>query len=142
MAILNYTTKVDSSKTIVEITKSLVDHGARKIVSDYDENGTPTSVTFLLPINDNMVAYSLPANYSGVLKAMQNNKKVANHLCNKEQAVRVSWRILKDWIEAQLAIVEADLADMAEVFLPYAVTPSGNTLYQEIKNNPKLLLIK
>ncbi|PPL04957.1 hypothetical protein [Parapedobacter indicus] len=139
MAILNYTTKIDSTKTIGEITKCLVSHGAKKIVSDYDDDGIPTLITFLLPINDRMVAYALPANYSGVLKAMEKAKGVPRHLCTKEQAVRVSWRIVKDWIEAQMAIVEANLADMAEVFLPYAVTPSGNTLYHEVRSNPKLL---
>jgi len=140
MAILNYTTKIDSIKTIGEITKCLVEHGAKKIVSDYDDDGVPIQVTFQISINDNMVFYALPANYGGVLKAMDKNKKVPRSMVNKEQAIRVSWRIIKDWVEAQMAIVEAQLADMAEVFLPYAVTKNGNTLYNEIKNNPKLLL--
>lgn len=138
MAILNYTTKIDSIKTIGEITKCLVDHGATKIVCDYKDS-IPIAVTFGIFINDNLVAYSLPANYSGVLKAMERNKKVPRSMVNKEQAIRVSWRIVKDWVEAQMAIVEAELADMAEVFLPYAVTKSGNTLYAHIKDNPSIL---
>lgn len=142
MAILNYTTKVDSTKTIGEITGCLVKHGATKIVSDY-EDGIPVSVMFSISMpNGTPVFYSLPANYNGVLKAMEKSKSVSRSLCTKEQAIRVSWRILKDWIEAQMAIVEAELADMAEVFLPYAVTKNGNTLYTELKNNPKLLLEK
>jgi hypothetical protein len=140
MAILNYSTKIDSHKTIGEITKILVSHGAKKIVSDYDD-GVPSLVTFVIDIKENPVFYSLPANYTGVLKAMEKNKHVPKSLCNKEQAVRVAWRIIKDWIEAQMAIVEADLADMAEVFLPYAVTKSGNTLYHEIRDN-KIMLLK
>jgi hypothetical protein len=139
MAILNYTTKIDSIKTIGEITQCLVDHGANKIVSDYDGQ-IPISVTFTIVLNDTPIFYSLPANYTGVLKAMEKNKKVPRALCTKEQAIRVSWRIIKDWVEAQMAIVEADLADMAEVFLPYAITPSGETLYNEIKNNNQKLL--
>ncbi|WP_316778341.1 hypothetical protein [Pedobacter antarcticus] len=139
MAILNYTTKIDSIKTISEITQCLVKHGAGQIVSDYD-GGIPVSVKFMIRITDVPVYYSLPANYSGVLKAMERNKKVPRHLCTREQAIRVSWRIIKDWVEAQMAIVEADIAEMAEVFLPYAVTKTGNTLYHEIKtNNLKLL---
>jgi hypothetical protein len=139
MAILNYTTKIDSIKTIGEITQCLVAHGANKIVSDYDGQ-IPINVTFTITLNDTPIFYSLPANFTGVLKAMEKNKKVPRNLCTKEQAIRVSWRIIKDWVEAQMAIVEADLADMAEVFLPYAVTPSGNTLYHEIKNNKQNLL--
>jgi len=134
MAILNYTTKIDSIKTIGEIQQILVSHGAKKIVSDYDDDGVPVNVTFCLIVRDQMTAFSLPANYAGVLRAMEKNKKVPRNLCTKEQAVRVAWRIVKDWVEAQMAIVEAEVAEMAEVFLPYTVTKSGNTLYKEIEN--------
>ncbi|WP_262246975.1 hypothetical protein [Parapedobacter soli] len=139
MAILNYTTKVDPVKTINEITNCLVKHGAKKIMADYDDNGTPIAITFMINITDEAIFYSLPANFRGVLKAMEKDKTVPPRLRNELQAKRVAWRIVKDWIEAQMAIVEANIADMAEVFLPYAVTKSGNTLYNEIKSNPKLL---
>jgi hypothetical protein len=39
-----------------------------------------------------------------------------------------------------MAIVEAQLADIAEVFLPYAITKSGETLYKEIQSNGMLML--
>ncbi len=45
----------------------------------------------------------------------------------------MAWRICKDWIEAQLAIVEAEMADMVEVFLPYAQTESGETVYEQLR---------
>src|SRR5690554_5648356 len=140
MAILNYTTKIDSIKTIGEIQQILVSHGAKKIVSDYDDGGVPVNVTFCLIVRNQMMAFSLPANYAGVLRAMEKNKKVPRSLCTKEQAVRVAWRIVKDWVEAQMAIVEAEVAEMAEVFLPYTVTKSGNTLYKEIESGGFKLL--
>jgi len=139
MAILNYTTKVESEKTIGEIQKCLVKHGANKIVTDY-QNGLPSAVTFCLSLNGNMVAFALPANYAGVLKAMRNDKKVPRSQCTDEQALRVSWRMVKDWVEAQMAIVEAQLADITEVFLPYAITRNGNTLYKEVQGNGMLML--
>jgi hypothetical protein len=140
MAILNYTTSIDCEKSISEIQKCLVKHGANKIVTDY-VNGMPSSVTFCLVINERLIGYVLPANYSGVLKAMKNDKKVPNSKCTEAQAQRVAWRIVKDWVEAQMAIVEAQLADMAEVFLPYAVTKTGETMYNYIKNEPELLML-
>jgi hypothetical protein len=139
MAILNYTTSVDSEKSILEIQKCLVKHGAHKIVTDYSGT-TPTAVTFCLTMNERLIAFSLPANHAGVLKAMQKDTKVPRSKCTIEQAQRVAWRIVKDWVEAQMAIVEAQLADMAEVFLPYAITNNGNTLYREVQNNGMLLL--
>lgn len=139
MGILNYSTKIKSEKTIMEIQQILVKHGATKIVTDYDGTN-PKAVTFCLMLNGNIVGYSLPANYSGVLKAMKKDSKIPKSFHNEEQAMRVSWRIIKDWIEAQMAIVEAELADMAEVFLPYAITKNGNTLYNEIEKNGMLML--
>lgn len=92
MGILNYSTGISSEKTISEIQMILVKHGAHKIVTDY-KDGLPISVTFCLTINDNLTGFSLPANYSGVLKAMKADKKVENRYCNPEQAQRVAWRI-------------------------------------------------
>lgn len=141
MAILNYTTSIACEKTIMEIQKCLVKHGAEKIVTDYT-NKIPTAVTFCLMLNGNLAAFSLPANYSGVLKSMKSDSKVPRKLLTDEQALKVSWRIIKNWVEAQMAIVEAQLADVAEVFLPYAITKSGTTLYKEIKSNGMLMLQK
>jgi len=139
MAILNYTTQISSDKTISEIQKILVKHGATKIVTDY-KNGLPSGVTFCLNMNGNLAAFMLPANYEGVLRSLKKDPNVSPKYCNDEQALRVSWRIVKDWVEAQMAIVEAQLAEMAEVFLPYAVTRNGNSLYKEIQGNGMLML--
>jgi hypothetical protein len=43
-------------------------------------------------------------------------------------------------VEAQMAIVEAELAEMAEVFLPYSVTKLLNTEYKEIESGGYKLL--
>ncbi len=137
MAILNYTTKIDSQKTILEIQQILTKHGATKIVSDY-EDGLISSLTFCINMNGSTVAFKLPCNYDGVLSVMKKDKKVSNSLCTKAQALRVSWRILKNWIEAQMALVEINMVELPEVFLPYAVTKNGNTVYQEIKSGGML----
>lgn len=139
MAILNYTTSIASEKSIAEIQKCLVKHGANKIVTDY-EAGMPSAVTFCLTLNGNVVGFVLPANYLGVLNAMKKDRKIPRSRCTEEQAQRVAWRIVKDWVEAQMAIVEAQLADITEVFLPYAITKSGNTLYKEVQSNGMLML--
>ncbi|GAI53070.1 unnamed protein product, partial [marine sediment metagenome] len=35
----------------------------------------------------------------------------------------------KDWVKAQMAIVETEMVRTEQVFLPYWITPSGKTLY-------------
>ena len=135
MAILNYTTSISYEKTIGEIQQCLVKHGAMKFVTDYaSKNGVmiPSSVTFAIFIQERMIFFSLPAKYDGVLKAMKSDKKVPKKLLTEEQALRVSWRIIKDWVVAQMAIVQAGCAEMSEVFLPYAVTKTGRTVYQDM----------
>jgi len=92
-------------------------------------------------MNDNLIGFALPCNYEGVFKAMEGNKGVPRRKCTREQAVRVSWRIVKDCVQAQLAICEAQVANIVEVFLPYAIMPNGNTVYQEIKSNGMVALM-
>lgn len=140
MAILNYSTKIDYHKTIGEISSILVKHGASKITVDYAD-GIPDALTFVIPIAGNKTPtfYSLPARYRGVLKALQ-KQKVTKSLQTEEQALRIAWRNVKDWLAAQMAMVEAEQCEIQEIFLPYIVLKSGNTLYDDVKNeNIKLL---
>ena len=42
---------------------------------------------------------------------------------HREQAVRTAWRIVEDWVEAQLALVETQMVSTQGVF--FAVHGSG-----------------
>ena len=46
------------------------------------------------------------------------------------QAERTAWRNVRDWVMAQMAIIEAGQVEMEEVFLPYLTDGRGRTLYQ------------
>jgi hypothetical protein len=127
MPILNYTTKINPEKTIGEI---------QKITIDYNEEGVPCGVTFCLILDEQLRPYILPCNYSGVFQAMKNDRNIPNGFAYEEQAIRTSWRIVKDWVEAQMAVVEANLASVPEVFLPYAITNTGKTLFEYV-NSPQ-----
>lgn len=140
MPILNYTTKIDSYKTVTEIQQLLSKNGANKIIVDNDPNGNPIAITFCLNWNG-PVAFSLPCRFDGVLKSMKKDSKVPRAMKTEEQALRVGWRIIKDWIEAQLAIVKAELASMPEIFLPYAITKKGGTVWEQIQTDSSILLI-
>lgn len=141
MAILNYTTKINHYQTISEIQQCLARRGAQKIIIDNNAEGIPVSVSFMILWNEKPVAFQLPCNFKGVLKSMERNKKVTRSLCTEEQALRVGWRIVKVWVEAQMAIVEAEVATMAEVFLPYAISKNGKTLYDLISCNQNNYLL-
>lgn len=140
MPILNYTTQIESAKTVSEILALLARVGARSVSIDYNEDHEPQAVTFLAQVAGRWINFRLPSNPSGVYKAIQKDPKVPRSLKTEAQARRVAWRITKDWCEAQMAIIAAGQADLPEVFLPYAVNPrSGRTLYEEVQGGTLLL---
>ena len=140
MAILNYTTKIDAFKTVAQIQQTLAKKGAAGVSVDYDASGNPSGLTFLIDVNGQLVRFRLPSNYAGVRAALERDRKVPKSFKSDAQAVRVAWRIVKDWTEAQMAIIEAGLATLPEVFLAYAVAPDGRTLYEHFDTDgPRLL---
>lgn len=135
MPILNYTTKVDVYTTLGAIQGNLVKHGAKKIMQDYDEQGHISALSFLIDTPAGMRGIRLPANVNAV-QAVLTRQKVK---CDREQAERVAWRIVKDWVEAQMAILESEMVQMDEIFLPYMVNNSGQTLFQAYQKNQLML---
>lgn len=126
MPILNYTTKVDASKTQSEISYVLAKHGARAILQEFDDKGRVEAISFKLrtPVGDQAVR--LPANVDAVFTVLKRQKVKSDW----EQAERVGWRIVKDWVEAQMAILESEQVSMDQIFLPYMLNQQGQTLYE------------
>ena len=130
MAILNYTTKIESEKTGMEIQKILRNAKAQAILFEYDDDNVMSAMSFRINTVQGVVSFRLPANINGVYEKLKADGAVPRKLKTKEQAARVSWRILKNWVESQLAIVDVELAQLVEVFLPYAQDSSGKTLFE------------
>lgn len=138
MAIKNYTTKISAAQTVGEIQEILAMHGARKIMLEYSEKGKVSSVTFCLECFGAMRGFALAPNVAGVMSVMVKSKLK----CDEQQAERIAWRNIKDWIAAQIALIEAEQASMEQLFLPMMITdPAENTtLYEQIKTHDHLLL--
>ena len=126
MPIKNYTTNVDVFTTIGAIQGCLVKHGAKKIMTDYDDDGNVSALSFLVDTPSGQRGIKLPANVDGVQRVLAKQKVRAD----REQAQKVAWRILKDWVEAQMAILESEMVQMDEIFLPYMLNNAGETAYQ------------
>ena len=133
MAILNYTTTISAEKTASEIQSRLAKAKAQAVMCEYGDDGVMCSMSFRIATPRGVVAFRLPANTDGVFRALCKDSRVPKRLKTRQQAANVAWRVLKDWIEAQLAIVEAEMADVMEVFLPYAQRLDGATVYQAIQ---------
>lgn len=140
MSLLNYTTQIDAFKTISEIQQVLAKCGASAVLTDYDQNGFITSLSFKIKLGEQDISFRLPTDWRPVLTVLEQDYKVPNRLKTQEQALRVAWRITKDWVEAQAAFIETMMVTTAQVFLPYATTGDGRSLYEYIADNNQLLL--
>ena len=129
MPIKNYTTGISFMKSIGEIQGCLVAQHAKSIMIDYGEDGIPTSLSFMIETSNRVLGFRLPSNIDGVLKAME-KQRLSARFTTRDHAARVAWRIVKDWILAQMAILEAEMVTIEEIFLPYLLTNDQQTLYQ------------
>lgn len=130
--ILNYTTTIAADKSAGEVLAILGRHGASSVSLLYTD-GQPSGMAFTISTPYGPRDFQLPANSAGVRATLDRQMRAGQiprsaKLRDPQQANRVAWRILKDWVEAQLAIIEAGMATLDEVMLPYLITPSGRTL--------------
>jgi hypothetical protein len=136
MPLLNYTTTVEVSKSIGEIHAILIRHGALDILNTY-KDGAIIGVGFRMQTSMGEQCFQLPANIAGVqltLKKQRLAGKLQPRFADPAQAARVAWRIVKDWLEAQLALVEAGMTTMDEVMFPYMLAfGTEKTMYQFVK---------
>ena len=135
MPLLNYTTKIDIYTTIGAIQGMLVKHGAKKILQDYDDSGRIVAISFVINTPTGIRGIRLPANTNAVMEVLTRQKVK----CDYAQAERVAWRIVKDWVEAQMAILESEMVMMDQIFLPYMVNNQGETLYELYQKNQLML---
>jgi len=107
----------------------LVAHGAQRILIDYDNHGEPVGLAFIIATPYGDTPFKLPANIDRV-QAVLNKQRVRTQV-SRELASRVAWRILKDWIRAQTAILETEMVSVDQIFLPYMqVGKKGKILYE------------
>ena len=129
--LLNYTTTVSVDKTIGQIQKLLVTAGATNVATDYrrvDDAHLPVGIVFTVNTEYGFRRFSLPVNLTSV-QAVLTRQRVQPKFRTGEQAARVAWRIVKDWVEAQLAIIETEMVTLDQVMLPYMQDDSGETVY-------------
>ena len=133
MPLLDYTTSVPVSRTVSQIQSRLVEHGARAVMMEYDDRGRINALAFKVRMPNGELPIRLPIDAAATLKVLQRqyaNREIPGRYANEEHAYRVAWRIIKDWVEAQMSLLETEMVKMEEIFLPYVITRSGQTVYQ------------
>jgi hypothetical protein len=115
----NYTTRVAAEKSIAEIESLLAKFGASAVMKQYLSDGRVISLAFKLGDK----TYQLPANVDGVYGVMfggVRERHGKNTMANRRTlAYNVAWRLLKDWVHAQLSIIASGQAEPEQVMFPY-----------------------
>lgn len=141
MAILNYTTTIDSFKTVSEIEYILMKHKAKSIMKNYDGEHI-TGLSFLIDTGVQQIPVRLPVKVDKCLEVLKKERRENPRKQIKdtrEQAERVAWRIMKDWVEAQMALLDIEMVRFEEIFLPYIETNNGQTIFERLEEKQYLI---
>lgn len=142
MALLNYTTEVPVSRTIAQIEAKLIEHRARAVMKEYGDDGRIKALAFMVKCPTGDLPIRLPIDVAATLRVLQrqaDNREIPARYAKEEHAYRVAWRIIKDWIEAQMSLLETEMVKMEEIFLGYVITQGGQTIYQVMAEKHFLL---
>ncbi len=131
----------------------LQEGGATAILLENDADRKISAVSFKMKTTFGETAFQLPANVNAVVLALNSQikaegarrygyrRRIPSKLYNnKEQAERIAWRIVKDWLEVQLAIDQIGSAKLEQVLIPFAVDETGQTFYSRLVQRGHLLL--
>ena len=146
--LLNYTTTIPVSKTLGEIQKLLAEAGADHFSVRYGKGAVPVGVVFAMQTAQGALDYRLPVDAEKVLAMLEcasnewvrvkkkysygseRRRRVPQSHVTPEHAAQVGWRVIKDWLEAQVALIQIGLVSLDEVMLPYQLTADGMTIYE------------
>lgn len=138
LKLMNYTTDVPAEKSILEIEKLLTRAGATKIAKDFMGDGTVTAFFFAIPSQYGDLMFRMPCEIDNVYATLMKGYRRPHRGTEKkvrEQASKVAWRILLDWIEAQITMIRLEQVKPQQAFLPYAYDPRTNqTLYEKLES--------
>jgi len=141
--IKNYSTNISASKSIQEIIDFLIDINAQSINQIVNKDKQIESITFSIIHNDQTVFYNLKAKPEGAYQYLISERKRFNKDVEKkltEQSYKVAWRILRDWVYAQCALIKLEQASPLQVFLSFAYDKKSQTsFYDKVNSNIKLI---
>ena len=135
----NYTTKVPANRSVQEIQEMLIKTGASGVLMEYEKGtGRIEGLSFQIEFDGKKMGFKLPLQWRDAQKvlASEGNRRADDD----DYTYRVAWRILRDWVDIQVTLIEIKQVQLQQVFLPYMVQRNNRTLYENILDNPNLLL--
>lgn len=138
MKLLNYTTEIAWSKSVAECVGLLSTSGrVAAIQQDFDGAGNVTAICFRSKTSFGEIVFRLPVDVQrtqAALNVMWKAGKIPRKFATDAiHARNVGWRIVRDWLAAQLSMIEIGLTKVEQVFLPYAQNESGETVFEAME---------
>lgn len=135
--IKNYTSTVPVDRTINRIEQALAKAGAASIVKEYGPRNEVAAITFTVQNASQQIAIRLPAVPEMVYEALKKEiRKPQNGTLERlrDQAERTAWKLMQDWVEVQLSLIQMRQAEFLQVFLPYVWDQRQKiTFYDQLK---------
>ena len=134
MTIKNYTSQISAMRSIGLIEAKLAAKGASQILKEYDPEGKVEGIAFIIKIDGVDMPFKLPAKVDecGIILKSRYKKLTASVIKNiRAQAERTSWKVVLDFVDVMLAMIELRQAEFMQVFMPYLYDHSKRQTYFE-----------
>jgi hypothetical protein len=129
----NYRSDARVENSLARIEEIVVKHGATQFFKEY-KAGLVVDVVFIIPIISGELPIRLPARVEKVKQKLY-GKRSTYTSAMEEQARRTAWANIRDWLDAQMALIETEQVRLEEIFLPYMTDRSGKTLFEHMQEN-------
>jgi len=127
------TTKISVLRTCSEIEECLAKFGIKHFQKTFEKDGEVKGIAFTIEIAGSDLTYKLPFRWEEIQKLAQARKTGRPVQTSKaDQARRVAARNVLRWVQSQVAMLKINMADLAEVFLPYQVVDHEEHTFYEV----------
>lgn len=141
MSLLFHSTTYTPGRSQAEITRLLLSAGARRISVEYNPARAASGMSFTLETARGEREFMLPVRADRVRKVMAAQGILIRSRAD-QHATSVAWRTLLEWLKVQLALIETDQAEAAEIMLPFMLVESAGeapmSLYEQFRGDRAL----
>jgi hypothetical protein len=136
----NYTSTVPAERSIAKIEAVLAKHGADEIVKTC-RGGKVAAIAFRITEPETLTSFAvaLPANVPAIHSVLLGktcgflSKTATSRIL--AQAERTAWKLMLDWIEVQMSLIEMRQAELLQVFLPYVIDGGKRSFYELLRGS-------
>lgn len=131
----NYSARLTTKP--LEVIQEQLSYHASSVQFHY-KDGQAIALHFSMQISGRDVSFRLPARIREVEIRLYGKTAKLNET-QKKQAYITAWANIRDWVAAQIALIDTGMVKAEEVFLPYLLNQSNLTLYESMEKQQFLL---